>query len=195
VHRLDNDTSGLLLVARTQAAFHELKEAIRAGGVDKRYLAIVAIIGKSSRAASVSASGALADSGTIDLPLAQHPKDKRRVFACVHERDVARLKPRSATTTYRVVRRWRAEIDGQSLELALVDAKAPKALRHQIRVHFAALGAPLLGDGLYGGPAAPSLGRHALHASHVGYAGGAVVDPFVVDASLPADLQAIVPAK
>ncbi|MEO7092732.1 MAG: RluA family pseudouridine synthase, partial [Polyangiales bacterium] len=91
VHRLDTDTSGLVLVARTTEAFHELKDALRDGRVDKRYLVIVSTSGKSARAASVAATGELPDSGTIDIPLAPHPKDKRRVFACVHERDVHRL--------------------------------------------------------------------------------------------------------
>ena len=189
VHRLDTDTSGVLIVARTAEAFDEMKDALRSGRVDKRYLAIVAIGAGSGRASSVSADGALADAGTIDVPLAPHPKDKRRVFACIHERDVHRLQPREATTKYRVLRRWKTG-DG---ERALVEATASRALRHQVRVHFAALGAPLVGDGLYGGPAAPMLGRHALHASRVAYDGGEHVAGFVVDAPLPDDLAGLIP--
>jgi 23S rRNA pseudouridine1911/1915/1917 synthase len=188
VHRLDTDTSGLVLVARSREAFDELKDALRDGRVDKRYLVIVATSGKSGRAASVAATGELADHGTIDIPLAPHPKDKRRVFACVHERDVHRLAPRDATTQYKVLRRWTTPDGGR----ALIEARASKALRHQVRVHFAALGAPLVGDGLYGGPPAPSLGRHALHASRVAYEGGAHVKGFVVDAPLPEDMQRLV---
>jgi len=189
LHRLDNDTSGLVLVARDKEAFEELRAALREGRVEKRYLAIVAPGAGSSRASSVPATGELADKGTIAFPLSPHPKDKKRVFACVHDRDVQRLKPRDATTTYKVIKRW--EDDGHAR--ALVEATAPKALRHQIRVHFAALGAPLVGDGLYGGPPAQKLGRHALHASRIAYAGGAVVQGFVVDAPLPEDLAALVP--
>ncbi|MEO7096784.1 MAG: hypothetical protein ABI175_26230, partial [Polyangiales bacterium] len=144
--------------------------------------------GKSARAASVAATGELPDAGTIDIPLAPHPKDKRRVFACVHERDVHRLAPRDAETKYKVLRRWNTPEGGR----ALVEARASKALRHQVRVHFAALGAPLVGDGLYGGLPAPTLGRHALHASRVAYDGGARVKGFVVDAPLPEDMQSLV---
>ncbi len=189
LHRLDNDTSGLVLIARNARAFDELKGALRDGKVDKRYLVIVAQ-GKSGRAASVAATGELADSGTIDIPLSPHPKDKRRVFACVHERDLARLKPRDAETKYKVLQRWTTP-EGE--KRALVEASASKALRHQVRVHFAALGAPLVGDGLYGGPPSPVLGRHALHASRVSYDGGPNVKGFVVSAALPDDMRALVP--
>ena len=191
VHRLDTDTSGLVLVARTQEAYVELKDALRDGRVDKRYLVIVSTSGKSGRAASVAATGELPDTGTIDIPLAPHPKDKRRVFACVHERDLHRLAPRDATTKYKVLRRWETPEGGR----ALVEARASKALRHQVRVHFAALGAPLVGDGLYGGPTAPTLGRHALHASRVQYEGGPHVKGFVVDAPLPDDMQRLIPDR
>jgi 23S rRNA pseudouridine1911/1915/1917 synthase len=189
VHRLDVDTSGLVVVARTESAWKELKEAMRRGEVEKRYLAIVAPGVGSGRAASVRAEGELPDRGSVDYPLADHPKDDRRVFACVHERDVARQHPRDAHTAFVVQRRWSVE----GAPRALVEATAARALRHQIRVHFAALGAPLVGDGLYGGPAAPEVGRHALHASRVSYGGGKVVKPFVVEAALPEDLQRLLP--
>lgn len=199
VHRLDTDTSGLVIVARTPGAWEELKQALRDGEVHKRYLAIVAPGSGSNRAASVSADGQLPDTGEIDVPIAPHPKDSRRVFACVHPNDVKRLRPRDARTTYRVLRRWRTS-EGHAR--ALVEAEASRALRHQIRVHFAALGAPLLGDGLYGGPGAPALGRHALHASRIAYQPSSdrrgdgnkrVVTPFVVEAPLPDDMAGLVP--
>ncbi len=190
VHRLDVETSGLMLVARTAAAWKELKEAMRRGQIEKRYLAIVAPGIGSQRASSVRADGELPDRGSVDYPLADHPKDDRRVFACVHERDVARLHPRDAHTSFVVLKRWSVEGGPR----ALVECTAARALRHQVRVHLAALGAPLVGDGLYGGPAAPAVGRHALHASRVSYAGGNVVKPFVVEAPLPDDLQKLVPA-
>lgn len=193
VHRLDTDTSGIVIVARSQAVYDEIKGALRDGQIEKHYLAIVAPGTASNRASSVgvaAAEGALADTGTIDIPIAPHPKDKRRVFACVHPRDVHRLKPREAQTQYKVLKRWETP-DGESR--ALVDATASRALRHQIRVHFAAIGAPLVGDGLYGGPSAPDLGRHALHASRVQYRGGENVKPFVVDSTLPEDMAALLP--
>jgi 23S rRNA pseudouridine1911/1915/1917 synthase len=192
LHRLDNDTSGLLVVARTEAAWEELRIALRAGQVHKRYLAIVAPGSGSHRAASVAADGSLPDRGEIDIPIAPHPKDSRRVFACVHPNDVKRLRPREARTTFEVLERWETS-EGHARALVLADAS--RALRHQIRVHFAALGAPLLGDGLYGGPGAPALGRHALHASRVEYVPGNVnaVEPFVVEAALPEDMAKLLP--
>lgn len=189
VHRLDVETSGLVVVARTAAAWKELKEAMRRGEIEKRYLAVVAPGAGSARAASVRADGELPERGSVDYPLADHPKDDRRVFACVHERDMARLTPRDAHTSFVVLKRWSVEGSAR----ALVEATAARALRHQVRVHFAALGAPLVGDGLYGGPAAPEVGRHALHASRVSYGGGKVVKAFVVEAPLPQDLQSLVP--
>lgn len=173
LHRLDTETSGAVVVGRTAAAFDELKTALKEGRLDKRYLL-------------VCTSEGLPDEGAIDFPLANHPKDQRRVYACVHPRDVERYEPRSASTRYRVVQRagnW-----------ALVEAQAAKALRHQIRAHFAAIEHPLAGDELYGGPVIRALGRHALHAARVSYAGGEVVAAFDVTVPLPKDMAALIEA-
>lgn len=170
-HRLDTDTSGLVLAARTKEAFVTLTTALREGRLDKRYLLLV-------QAAD------LPSVGTIDIGLAPHPKDKRRVLACVHPRDVARNDPRPAVTTYQVL----SERDG----VALVEARAPRAMRHQIRAHFAAIDHPLLGDSLYGGPVVPGLTRHALHAHYVAWGGDAVVPALAVRLELPPELAAFV---
>jgi 23S rRNA pseudouridine1911/1915/1917 synthase len=173
IHRLDTETSGAVVVARTAAAFDTLKAALKEERLDKSYLLLCAEQG-------------LPDSGTIEFPLANHPKDQRRVYACVHPRDVMRYEPRPATTRYRVLRRagnW-----------ALVEARVGKALRHQIRAHFAAAGHPLAGDELYGGPVIRALGRHALHASRVAYPGGGGVDAFDVTIPLPKDIAALLEA-
>ncbi len=82
------------------------------------------------------------------------------MYACIHPRDVARYSPRPARTTYEVERRGPA--------WALVRLEVARALRHQIRVHFAAIDHPLAGDVLYGGEAV-ALGHHALHAAHVAF--------------------------
>ncbi|HXN31625.1 MAG TPA: RluA family pseudouridine synthase, partial [Polyangiaceae bacterium] len=170
IHRLDTETSGAVVVARTALAFETLKAALKEGRLDKRYLLVCAAEG-------------LPDEGTIEFPLASHPKDQRRIQACVHPRDVVRYEPRPACTRYRVIKR--------SEMWALVEARVDKALRHQIRAHFAAIGHPLAGDELYGGPVIRALGRHALHAAHVAYPGGGGVDAFEVTLPLPKDMASL----
>ena len=76
--------------------------------------------------------------------------------------------------------------------LALVEARATRATRHQIRVHFAALGHPLVGDALYGG-ATDRIARQALHAHHIGWGGDAHIPAFTVTSPLPDDIAALVP--
>jgi 23S rRNA pseudouridine1911/1915/1917 synthase len=170
VHRLDTETSGAVVVARTAESFDALKAALKEGRLDKRYLLVCAGEG-------------LPEEGTIEFPLSNHPKDQRRVYACVHPRDVMRYEPRPAVTRYRVVQR--------AANWALVEVRVDKALRHQIRAHFAAIGHPLAGDELYGGPVIRALGRHALHAARVAYEGGGGVEPFDVTVPMPKDMAAL----
>lgn len=164
LHRLDTDTSGLVVVARTKDAFETLREALQEERITKEYLLLCA-------------SEGLPDDGTIEHPIANHPKDKKRVYPCIHPRDVMRYAPRPALTSFTVVKR--------SGDLALVRATAPRAIRHQIRAHFASIEHPLLGDALYG-EASPLLKRHALHASRVAHASAPKFD---VTSDLPADMQ------
>jgi len=171
LHRLDTDTSGLLLVARTKAAFEELKAALKGEAIVKEYLLLCREEG-------------LPDEGTIAFPLASHPKDQRRVYACVHPRDVIRYSPREASTDYTVVSRK----DG----LALVRVVVSRALRHQIRAHFAAIDHPLAGDKLYGGEPVPGLERHALHASRIALETDTAGLSFDVTSELPEDLARLV---
>jgi 23S rRNA pseudouridine1911/1915/1917 synthase len=173
VHRLDTDTSGVVVAARTAEAFETLKEALKDHRLEKSYLA-------------VCASEGLPDEGTIEFPIANHPKDQRRVYPCIHPRDVMRYEPRPASTSYRVERRvgpW-----------ALVRVEVARALRHQIRAHFAAIEHPLAGDVLYGGAPVRALGRHALHAARVAFAGGAGVEAFDVESPLPAEIAVLLEA-
>jgi 23S rRNA pseudouridine1911/1915/1917 synthase len=173
IHRLDTETSGVVVAARTAEAFTTLKTALKEGRLDKRYLLLCAEQG-------------LPDEGTIEFPLANHPKDQRRVQACIHPRDVMRYEPRPACTRYKVLQR--------SGTWALVEAKVDKALRHQIRAHFSAIDHPLAGDELYGGPVIRALGRHALHAASVAYGGGSGIDAFEASVPLPKDIAIILEA-
>ncbi|MCL2723572.1 MAG: RluA family pseudouridine synthase [Polyangiaceae bacterium] len=174
VHRLDTETSGLVVVARNAHAFDRLRQLLKDKKILKEYLL-------------VCRSEDLPDEGTIEYPIANHPKDKKRVYPCMHPRDVIRYAPRPATTRYRVEERTE--------KWALVRAEAPRAIRHQIRVHFAAIEHPLAGDTLYGGEEVPGLERHALHAERVAYDGDEESDKgiaFDVVSPMPEDIAQLV---
>jgi 23S rRNA pseudouridine1911/1915/1917 synthase len=173
VHRLDTDTSGLVLAARTAPAFEALSQALKQGKIEKEYLLVCHAEG-------------LGSAGEIAIPIAHHPKDKKRMYACLHPRDVARYRPRDATTSFRVLE--------TSRDFALVEARASAAIRHQIRVHMAAIEHPLAGDALYDGPQVPGLARHALHASRIVFAGAPALAAFDVRSPLPADIASVFPA-
>lgn len=150
LHRLDTDTSGLVLVARTAAAFEALRAAQLSDAITKRYLALV--------------EGEVASDGVVDLPLVPHRKDPKRVEAVTdHVRLRAGTRTHEARTHYRPARAF----DGYTL----VEVEISRGFRHQIRAHLAAAGHPLVGDTLYRGPALPeslgSLERHFLHASEL----------------------------
>jgi 23S rRNA pseudouridine1911/1915/1917 synthase len=166
VHRLDTETSGLIVVARTADAFGTLTRALRGGRLTKRYLAIVAAC-------------ELPEEGVIDQALGPDPRRRGRVRV-VPEPEREYAKP--STTRYVVLER--------TTRFLLLELEAARAFRHQIRAHLAALGAPLVGDSLYDGPAWPGAGaRHALHASYVAWAGDRTVPSFAVNAGLPDDMR------
>jgi 23S rRNA pseudouridine1911/1915/1917 synthase len=141
VHRLDNETSGLLIAARDAQGFAALRAALAAGAIDKRYE--VLIEGRLDPARDA-----------IDAPIEPHPRDRRRVVASL---EAAPLGARPARTE--IVAR---EPVGDRFTRVLV--RASTAARHQIRAHFQAIGHPLVGDARYGGAHREALGRHYLHA-------------------------------
>lgn len=168
IHRLDTGTSGLLLAARTPSAFDYLTRDLRAGKIEKHYLAICE-------------SDGMADSGIIDIPIGIDPKHPKRVVACLRAEELRRYDPRPARTKYSVKQRlgrW-----------ALLMVQAPKAVRHQIRAHFAAIDHPLAGDAQYGGDTR-ILKRHALHAVSIAWNGRQDVQGFEVSCGMPEDLSA-----
>lgn len=167
LHRLDNDTSGLVVAARGPSAFDALRRALVAGAIDKRYLAIV-------EAPNVP------ESGVIDAPIGPDPKGGAAVR--VYSGDTPRS-ARSARTEFRVIERG---------VRTLLEVRVSRAYRHQIRAHLAHAGLPILGDVLYGSPAARrQASRHALHASHVAWAGDGTLAEFAATAPLPADLVSL----
>ncbi len=168
IHRLDTDTSGLLVAARTARAFEALSRALSRGELDKRYLAVIE-------------RGDLPDTGSIELGLAPDPRKKGRVRIQSSERGGY---SHPATTRYRVLQR--AERG------CLLEVVATPAFRHQVRAHLATIGAPLIGDELYGGTRWPgAVPRHALHASYVAWAGDGTLPSFEVEADLPVELRAL----
>jgi 23S rRNA pseudouridine1911/1915/1917 synthase len=171
VHRLDNGTSGALIVARTSGAFSTLREAIRAGSIVRRYEALVA--------------GEIRSPMRLDDPIAHHPKNRRKMIArrvAIGQRESSNTnQARPAVTIVEPISR----LGG----FTLVSVMPKTGNRHQIRVHLAAAGHPLAGDALYGGPALATLAtdRFWLHLCEVGFdspASGRVR----VQAPYPADL-------
>jgi len=136
VHRLDTQTSGLLLAARHAEAFSALQQQLRAGAIEKKYLAI--------------AVGIAPAAGRVDSPLEPDPSHPRRVRVAT-ERQAGR------STEFR-----RLEVAGGH---SLLEVTLARGYRHQIRAHLASVGLPLAGDVLYGGPPSGLSPRHALHAS------------------------------
>jgi 23S rRNA pseudouridine1911/1915/1917 synthase len=169
VHRLDTGTSGVLLAARDAATFEALRDALRAGEIDKRYLAL--------------AEGRVAAPDVVRMPLATDPRDERRVVACATPNEAERLGARPAVTEILA-----SEPRGA---FSLVTASAPAARRHQIRAHLAAIGHPLAGDTLYRGLPVEGLARHFLHAASLALRHPVTGAALSVDAPLPSDLAAV----
>jgi len=165
VHRLDSGTSGLLIAARSPSAYASLRAAFRARAVSKRYLALVV--------------GRPPASLEIRTPLAHDASDRRRMRAA---RSGDRCWPAET----------RVETRALAGDVALVALTMRTGVTHQLRVHCALAGFPVLGDALYGA-ASPALppGRHALHAAALSLPGLGEHPPWTVCAPLPADLRAL----
>jgi 23S rRNA pseudouridine1911/1915/1917 synthase len=168
VHRLDTETSGVVLAARNQAAFQAARGVFESALLDKRYLALVQV--------------GLAPRGEVRTLLGPDSSDPRRVRVFEHEPTDGYTK--QAVTTYSVLR--------SGARYALVELAAERAFRHQVRAHLAYLGYPIVGDALYGGAPEASLGaRHALHGSYIAWAGDAAREGFEATAPLPDELGAL----
>lgn len=160
VHRLDRLTSGVILIARNDAAHRNLAHQFATRQVEKIYIALVHGSVKS-------------ESGQITTPITRDPV--RRV------RMTTRLaRGRSAITSYRVLKRF----DG----FTLLEVKIGTGRTHQIRVHLASVGHPVVGDALYGAPKS-SLGRYFLHARQITVTSPSTGERLTISAPLPGELQ------
>jgi 23S rRNA pseudouridine1911/1915/1917 synthase len=174
VHRLDKDTSGCLVVAKTEPALRALQAAFKARDVEKRYRALV--------------HGSPPDRGELDTLYGRHPVDRKRFSSRVRE-------GKRAITRFSVL--------GRASGAAFLDVELLTGRTHQIRAHLADCGWPLFCDALYGGtrregPGAPAairraaqaLGRQGLHAARLAFTHPVTGARVVCEAPLPADLRA-----
>ena len=142
VHRIDKDTSGLLLVAKNDKSHLSLSEQIRAHAVHRAYKAIVQ-------------GGFRADEGDVDAPIGRHPSDRKRMAIVAGGRE--------AKTHWQVLEPLRAA--------TLIECRLTTGRTHQIRVHMASIGHPVLGDPVYGPKKMPYPveGGQLLHAYRIGF--------------------------
>lgn len=142
VHRIDKDTSGLLLIAKNDRAHVSLSEQIKAHSVHRAYKAVV--IG-----------GFREDDGFVDAPIGRHPTDRKRMAIVPDGRE--------ARTNWQVLERLRGA--------TLIEARLTTGRTHQIRVHMASIGHPVLGDPVYGPKKSPYpvTGGQLLHAYRIGF--------------------------
>jgi len=166
VHRLDKDTSGLLVVARTEEAHAALQELVRRRQVERVYLALT--------------RGRLASrTGTIDAPIGRASRQRHRMA-------VSGAAQRQARTHFEVLELLAAE--------TYLEAKLETGRTHQIRAHFAAIGHPLVGDATYGGELKHGLARQFLHAHRLAFGHPETGEELSFVSELPDDLAAALAA-
>lgn len=161
VHRLDNDTSGVLLAARTPSAHAVLRRDFSAHRVVKKYLALV--------------RGDLDRAATIDAPI-DHVRGKARRMRMAEPG-----RGRDAVTHYLPLQRFGSH--------TLVEVEIRSGVRHQIRIHLATIGFPVDGDRLYDPQADAAVGRHLLHASSITFVHPESEADTTVRSELPDDLR------
>jgi 23S rRNA pseudouridine1911/1915/1917 synthase len=161
VHRLDRDTSGLLVVACTEDAHRLLQDALRKRLIEREYLALVEGLPP-------------ARSGTIEAPIGRHPRIRTRMA-------VGGSGSREARTHFTLERSLR--------EVSLLRLRLDTGRTHQIRVHLQAIGYPVCGDPEYGTPGLLGLQRQFLHATRLAFAHPLTGEHIDVESPLPGDLR------
>ncbi len=169
VHRLDKDTSGVMVVARTQEALRSLSAQFRNRVVRKKYIALVAGVIKKG-------------SGTIEVGLGRHVKERKKISVHTH-------KAHEAVTDFVVKERYP--------NATLVEVEIKTGRTHQIRVHMAHVGHPVLGDRVYGGGKSEKygeriIGRQMLHAESLSLLHPETGHPMTFSAPPPADMADII---
>ncbi len=170
VHRIDKDTSGLIVAAKHDRAHEGLAAQFARHSIDRRYRAIVAGV-------------PLRDAGTVDAPLARSPRDRKKM--AIVEAPHAR----------RAVTHWRVETKLRGA--ALMECRLETGRTHQVRVHMASIGHPLLGDPVYGRSGGRNDGilkdlgfrRQALHAAMLGFDHPITSRALVLQSTIPPDMQ------
>ncbi|MFH1829558.1 MAG: RluA family pseudouridine synthase [Pseudomonadota bacterium] len=170
VNRLDNETSGILVAAKTLEAYENLREQFKKGSAHKEYLALV--IGYPPK------------QGTIDISIAHHPKKKKKMVVCDSGRP--------ASTSFSLLKKFHFK----TFEYALLSITIKTGVRHQIRVHLAHIGHPIAGDKLYQNPkkraADPlELKRHFLHSSKLTIFHPTTGKEMTFESPLPAELTEV----
>lgn len=161
VHRLDRFTSGVLLVARTDAAHQHLAAQFAGRRVEKVYLAMVEGVVK-------------ADRGAVEKPITRDPKARVKMTARL-------ARGRAAHSEYRVIERGAA--------YTFLEVRIGTGRTHQIRVHLSSIGHPVAGDRLYGARSTPGFDRFFLHAHRITFVSPATEEAVTVTAPLPPELE------
>lgn len=164
VHRIDKDTSGVLMVAKNDMAHQSLAAQLAVHSITRKYYAIVY-------------NGFPEDTGTVDRPIGRNPQDRKKMA-------VTEKHSRHAVTHYRVLERME--------KFTLIEAQLETGRTHQIRVHMAYIGHPLLGDPVYGPKKQPiSLEGQALHAKVLGFQHPRTGEYMEFEAPLPPYFEAL----
>ena len=163
VHRLDKDTSGVMLVAKTGVALRKLSNQLKNRTITKKYIVV--------------AKGIVSlDEGIIDLPVNHDKKNRMKMM-------IDRYDGKEAVTHYKVISR------NKEKNFTVLEVTPKTGRTHQIRVHFSHIGHPILGDTLYNGPAFQGLSRQALHAKSISFIHPSNYKEVEFSAQIPSDIK------